>query len=519
MTTDHDQYRDEAQRLERALLIEKDLSARARDLFHLAQCYRVIGDRKRALETFLRRAALDVDAEERYASLLYAGLIQEALGQPVEAVVATYERASALLPDRAEALHAASRLCRMKDRFAEGYAYARRGLAVAPPAEGRFVERWVYDFGLLDEFAVNAYWIGRHQDCLDACRRLLDEGKMPEDMRARVIGNAGHAADRLRERAATAARTPPESSWIPDRPLGGTEIMVEGLMTRLGDALNEIDLRINHFDPGGLTGKPLVVWFHHDIDQGPVQWCRDAAAAARVAVFVFVSYWQMERYVRTFGLPPGRCVVLRNATDVDPVTRPWAPGRIRQIAYTSTPFRGLAILLDAWERSSPADAELHIWSSWKLYKVGDDPASEGLFERARALPGVFYRGLLPNEALRRELRTMDYLAYPSIFAETSCLSVIEAMAAGCRVICSGLGALPETTAGFARIHPWQPDAVSLAAAFSAVLADELRHPWQGRDEMCAVQQGYCRLVYDWAVRVDEWRRLLSRVASINAKSR
>jgi FkbM family methyltransferase len=131
-------------------------------------------------------------------SLYSAGHCQQALGRPLDEVIATFLRASEAVPSRAEALHAASRVCRENKRFAEGCELARRGLAIFMPASGLFVVPWIYDYGLLDEFAVNAYWIERYQDCLDACERLLREDKMPSEMRDRVKKNAELAKQKIR---------------------------------------------------------------------------------------------------------------------------------------------------------------------------------------------------------------------------------------------------------------------------------------------------------------------------------
>lgn len=314
-------------------------------------------------------------------------------------------------------------------------------------------------------------------------------------------------------RAAAASAADPlaktaRSAWVPAASSGGTELMISGLLERVGPDLDRINLRVN--DPGtdSADPRPRVVWLHHDTNQPSVQWCKNKALVATVSCFVFVSYWQRDKYLAAFGLPPERCVVLRNATEVAPDFRPWEAAPVWRCAYTSTPFRGLSVLLDAWQRLKPANAELHIWSSMKLY-VGDDGPFNHLYERAQSLPGVAYHGIAPNPELRAALRRMHFLAYPSTFAETSCLAVIEAMAAGLRVIVPSFGALPETTCGYARVYAPNADAAAHASVFADVLASELARPWSGAPELALAQQRHCAAVYDWSRRASEWRQLIN----------
>jgi glycosyltransferase involved in cell wall biosynthesis len=197
---DPNKYCKEAVLLEKALQIEREPFLRSRYTFYLAQSYRDASEKDKALECFLKRAELGYSTEEVFVSLYSAAQLQQEMGKPFEEVIATYLRASDAAPGRAEALHAASRLCRENNKFVEGYEYARRGLAIPLPSGGFFVEAWRYDYGLLDEFAVNAYWTGRYQECLEACQRLLRERKMPEDNCDRVKKNADFAADKIRLR-------------------------------------------------------------------------------------------------------------------------------------------------------------------------------------------------------------------------------------------------------------------------------------------------------------------------------
>ena len=193
---DSNKFRGDAELLERALSAESDPFLCSRYTFYLAQSLKDSGQHERAVTAYLQRAEMAYWGEEVYVSLYRAGQLQEKLAHPTQQVIDTYLRATAVQPARAEALHAASRFCRLQKRYEQGYWFARRGLA-PQPANGLFLEPWVYDYGLLDELAVNAYWSGRYDECRQACERLLEEGKLPDAMRQRVAENLKFALARL----------------------------------------------------------------------------------------------------------------------------------------------------------------------------------------------------------------------------------------------------------------------------------------------------------------------------------
>ena len=402
-------------------------------------------------------------------------------------------------PDRGEPLFDLARFHRERGMYEKAMAFAEAGLALGRPGDdGKFVEDFVYKWGLHEEISIAGFYCvdpARKKRGRAACEWLALNPDIPTDKREQAQRNLVFYGK------------PQRPSWIPVAPAGGTEIMLRQLQNRMARELDGINLEVNKPCPND-DPRPRVVWMQNDVDQVGVQWCKDKALVGLVDRLVFVSHWQRERYLKTFGLPPERCVVLRNSTEVDPMPRRWEAGPVWRCAYTSTPYRGLSVLLDAWERLSPGNAELHIWSSVRLYRWDDTPY-EHLYDRAESMPGVFYHGIAPNDELRAALRDMHFLVYPCTFQETSCIAVIEAMAAGCRVVAPDYGALAETTAGFGRLYPWIADAREHAEKFAEELADELPTPWRGQPELSLAQHEYCLASYDWGPRLAEWRQLIA----------
>lgn len=190
-------YQRDAMVLEAALQTETSHFLRARYRFYLAQSYRDCGKPECAIEHYLARAELGFWQEEVFISLYCAAQLKEQIGHPDQEVIDTYLRAAGAQPSRAEALHGASRFARHKGRNEEGYHLAKRGLDIPMPSDALFVEPWIYEIGLLDELAVNAYWSGRYRDSLEASLKILETGKLSGADLPRVVANARFASAKL----------------------------------------------------------------------------------------------------------------------------------------------------------------------------------------------------------------------------------------------------------------------------------------------------------------------------------
>ena len=187
---DPKKYQKDAQILEQALLDEQDPHMRSRYIFCLAQSYRDCGEAQKALDRYLERAGQGYWDEEVFYSLYQAARLQERLGYPEDQILDTYRQATQAKPSRAEARHGASRFCRRKKRFEEGFVFSRDALSQERPETGLFLADWVYEYGFLDELAVNGYWSGHYREALEACIILLADRVMPAADRSRIRKNA-----------------------------------------------------------------------------------------------------------------------------------------------------------------------------------------------------------------------------------------------------------------------------------------------------------------------------------------
>lgn len=248
----------------------------------------------------------------------------------------------------------------------------------------------------------------------------------------------------------------------------------------------------------------LVLWSQHASDQVAVASLHGPEVQLLFDRIVLLSEWQKAQYITDFGVDPQKIVLIGNAISPAFENAEIAEKVPDSMAYTSTPFRGLSLLGEIFEqvRGVRPQATAHIFSSMKVYQLARDEFVP-VYKKLKKLKGVQYHGSLSQKALSEQLRTIESLAYPNLFPETSCIAVMEAMALGLRIVTSDLGALPETTAGYAQLVPILG---RTKGEYMTDFVDTMLKPIQ--QEMLKDQVKFVNLHYTWKVRAEEWEREL-----------
>ncbi|QHU99765.1 glycosyltransferase family 4 protein [Synechocystis sp. CACIAM 05] len=260
----------------------------------------------------------------------------------------------------------------------------------------------------------------------------------------------------------------------------------------------------------------IILWNQHAHDQPAIQRLSKKEEKESYDYFFFISDWQAEKFIKIFGIEREKVVIFRNAIGYNFEGLFDSKSSILEkkvtplsLAYTSTPFRGLGLLVDIFPRLREkfSEIKLKIFSSMQVYQLSDENYNS-LYTSLRAIEGVQYFGSISQPQLAKELRDISILIYPNIFPETSCIAVMEAMASGCHIITSDLGALPETTAGFATLVPFNPDLEvykqDFVTATIQYIEDLQSENVDSIEARLAKQIEYCQQNYVWEKRAHEW---------------
>lgn len=303
-----------------------------------------------------------------------------------------------------------------------------------------------------------------------------------------------------------------ETNELNRNAMGGTEMMQHALYSKLSkellDRFQIIPSRVRNIDPNRLP----ILWLHDLAEDPEARHLSDSRNRSRFRRLVFVSHWQFTTYHKVLGVPYSDSIVIRNAIEPIPTHEKSKEGPLRLI-YHTTPHRGLDVLLAVYQKLSEKWGDrvhLDVYSSFNIYgwPQRDEPF-EQLFQICRDHEHITYHGTVSNQEVREALQKAHIFAYPSTWQETSCIAAIEAMSAGCCVVCPSLAALPETTSNFSLMYPFDEDKNQHAHMFYQVLNAAIESYWEeDMQTKLQFQKLYTNTFYSWDLRAQEWEGLL-----------
>ena len=216
------------------------------------------------------------------------------------------------------------------------------------------------------------------------------------------------------------------------------------------------DVNITQRNPAAFllpVAAKVRAWWLHDVPHEAHGAAVRAGLLGTDLIFT-VSEWHRQQVIETWSVKPEAVVSIENGVDLSLFEGPhgsWVMPQEAQrfkLLYTSRPERGLETLVQpggVMERLAAAGSRAHLYVCSYDNKTAPMANYYGWLDaRCDELPNVTRLGSLTKSELADVMRQCDLLAYPTTFNETSCITAMEAMAAGLPMLSSACGALLET---------------------------------------------------------------------------
>jgi glycosyltransferase involved in cell wall biosynthesis len=296
---------------------------------------------------------------------------------------------------------------------------------------------------------------------------------------------------------------------------GGTELTTRGIYNRLTreelEGVQIITARVRELD-----NSRIKIYHLHDLAGDPeASHLMELESRERFDKLVFSSNWQYQQYRDYLGIPYSHqsCVI---ETGVEPIPMVNKPKDKIRLIYTSTPHRGLEILVPVFIAlaNKYPNIELDVYSSFGIYGKNwenRDQQYEPLFKKMREHPQINYHGWADQETVRAAYQRAHIFAYPCIWPETSCRSLIEAMSAGCLAVHPNFSALSDTSGGLTVQYDGDHEDMNLHANIFAHTLMYAIENVQNNDltSLLGFIKTYADTRFSWETIIPKWKGLIA----------
>jgi len=301
---------------------------------------------------------------------------------------------------------------------------------------------------------------------------------------------------------------------------GGTELIARKLEQHIPQELLDkfqiICGRVSNLN----ENKIKLLWIHDSPHQIDNEHLKDGGWR-KFHKMIFISHHQMEEYVREYSIPYSHCVVMKHA--LEPIKLQPKPNNKISLIYTSTPHRGLDILVNVFERLCKEydNLELKVHSSYNIYVMTERQKNyeeTSLYQRMEKHPNIKNIGYVSNDELKKSLASSHIFPYPSTYRETFCLALLEAMSAGLLCVHPNYACLPETASNWTMMYAYHEDKAIHEQIFYEHLKKAINIVnTKNVQRKLKYQSKYVNHFYNWETRTQEWIDFLKSLEHLNPK--
>ena len=270
------------------------------------------------------------------------------------------------------------------------------------------------------------------------------------------------------------------------------------------------------FNLNNYIGTLYCLWTGHDIDQNPSKILKNDVFKDFIDLYIFVSNWQKERYMLTYKIPENKTLIMRNG-----IGKPFEKyldmslNKVKSsMVYCSVPWRGLELLEPIYKtlKSVRSDISLNIFSGMNIYQQDINQDNyQHIYDKFKNLQDVKISPGISQTQLAEELFKTEYLTYTNIFPETSCITVLQAMACGCVIVTSNLGALKETLNNTNYLVDVNNDIVGYMNKYVNLLNNIMST--DNLDNLRQENRQYIKNNYTWSVICDNFEKNINNILS------
>ena len=333
----------------------------------------------------------------------------------------------------------------------------------------------------------------------------------------------------MTSRPAISIYFPSPINYLADRftmPIGGAEtavLRISEALARRGIRAEIIDseqksfsgnevLVVKRFPEAVVKLRPqfskIYFWSPDDIAHGSLAPLRNpkklAAFNEAVDGVIAISQFQRQRLI-SIGVEETKVIPSRYGVPSRMFAKRDAlPEKI--CIYTSSPKRGLTQIPQIWRRVQCLlpESQLWVYSSMSTYRK-DESEFHDLYRELQQMRNVTYFGAVPWSQLKCALQKARVFLYPNTLNETSSIATLEAIAAGCVVVATEKGALPESAMDNIMIRV-RADTESFLSAFASWAVRLLMDDSLFR--MMSLRNQLNSRLRDWDVIAEEWEYIL-----------